>query len=561
MNGTILDVLRDRAARTPDRVVFRFDEDDRVQSVTFADLARAARSMAAALNREIAPGQRVLLVYPAGVPFIEALFGCLMAGIIAAPIYPGSVTDRSSSFEAIVENAAPAAVLTTGATLARLRKRGAAQGNLRWLPTDAIDVTDGDARASRPEPQDIALLQYTSSTTGKAKGVMVTHANILHNTRAIRETYSLTDGSRGVCWLPPYHDMGLIGGVLQTVSTGMETLLFSALSFAQHPLRWLAAISSHRAELTAAPDFAYELAAAKLETLDGPLDLDLRTWRVAISGAEPVRASTMRRFAAATELYGFRAEAFFPSYGLAESTLIATGRRNATQVSIRTIDRHAAGERVVREPRNPLAAQEIVGCGRPVGGMRVLTVDPERRLPCPDESIGEVWMAGDSVTAGYWNLPEETASTFCAFLANSDGPFLRTGDLAFRVGGELFVTGRIKDLIIVRGRNHDPAGIERSVEQCSPRFASHGAAAFTVAAQSGEMLVVMQETTNAVSKDERADLLARARAAVANEHQLSLHDLVLVRRGSLPRTTSGKIQRFRCRLRYVAGEVEGIAVS
>src|SRR5215203_1005044 len=547
---TLAGLLRARAAERPEQVAFTFLADGEAEggSLTYGDLDRRAAAIASALAESVSPGERALLLYPPGLDFIAAFFGCLYAGIVAVPAYPPRPNDRSQSrLRAIAKDATPRAALTTGAILAgAVEPRGLLAvapelTGLRWLPTDGSSASPA-AILAEPAPESVAFLQYTSGSTATPKGVMITHANLLHNEETIGAAFGMDEESVVVGWLPLYHDMGLIGNVLQPLHAGARCVLMSPVAFLQRPLRWLEAIGRYRGTVSGGPNFAYELCLRKAspEALAG---LDLSSWRVAFNGAEPVRASTLERFAAAFAPCGFRREALYPCYGLAEATLFVTGG--------------VPGE----APRADLSTGRV-SCGQTWMGQRLVVADPETGMEVLPGSEGEVWIAGPSVARGYWQNEEATERDFNAFLMTAsggvEGPFLRTGDLGFLAGGELYVTGRLKDLIILRGRNLYPQDVELTAERAHPELRPGGGAAFSVEIEGEERLVVVHEVErrrrNGVEKIAEA-----VRQAVAAEHEVQVYEVVLIRQGALPKTSSGKVQRRLCRDLYLRGEltVEG----
>ena len=551
---TVAGLLRARAAERPERLAVTFLADGEAEGgrLTYGELDRRAAAIAAALAGSVRPGERALLLYPPGLDFIAAFFGCLYAGVVAVPAYPPRPNDRSQSrLRAIARDAAPRAALTTEAILAgAVEPRGLLAAapelaGLRWIPTDALSSSAGTAGALPPEPdpESVAFLQYTSGSTATPKGVMVTHANLLHNERMIGAAFQMDEDSVVVGWLPLYHDMGLIGNVLQPLHAGATCVLMSPVAFLQRPMRWLEAIGRYRGTTSGGPNFAYELCARKAspEALAG---LDLASWRVAFNGAEPVRASTLERFAATFAPCGFRPEAFYPCYGLAEATLFVSGGPPGEAPRI-----DSGGRRV--------------SCGHAWLGQRIAVADPETGVEAAPGAEGEVWIAGPSVARGYWENPAATARDFNAFLATGEGPFLRTGDLGLLSGGELYVTGRLKDLIILRGRNLYPQDVELTAEGAHPDLRPGGGAAFAVeAVENGgeERLVIVHEVGR--RRGERVEEIAEAvRRAVAAEHEAQVHEVVLIRQGGLPKTSSGKVQRRLCRELYLQGELPVVGRS
>jgi acyl-CoA synthetase (AMP-forming)/AMP-acid ligase II len=546
---TIAEVLRARAAATPDELAFLFLTDGETEGprLTFAALDVAARAVAAALGDTAEPGDRALVLYEPGLDFIPGFFGCLYAGVIPVPVAPPRLDRLTQSWQALANVTAdcrPRAVVSTADLAVRLPRglQGFPHGaDLRWIATDRIDPSLASRwREPQTGPDDIALLQYTSGSTAAPKGVMITHRNLMHNERMIQTAVEHCGQGLGVCWLPLYHDMGLIAGVLQGIYHGAPVVLMSPLGMLQQPFRWLRAISRYRADTSGGPNFAYDLCVQRL-TAEQKKTVDLSNWSVAGIGSEPVSARTMERFAAAFAECGFRPEAFYPTYGLAEATLMVTGGAKAARPVVRTGN-------VAADPRT------LVGCGHAWLGQEVIIVDPDSHKRCPVGIVGEIWVRGESVARGYWGRPEETEQTFRARLADAGvGPFLRTGDLGFIDSGELFITGRLKELIVIRGRNHYPQDIEATVQQVSPALRAGGGAAFETGPDGEARLVVVQEIERRARGVDIARLTGDIRQAVAERHELQLHDIRFLEPGSLPRTTSGKIQRHACRAGYERG--------
>jgi len=496
---TLVDVLRQRAIDTPRRNAFTFDG----AKLTYADLDIRARAMAAKLQRRGDTGERALLVYPPGLDFVAALFGCLYAGWIAVP----TASSRADYLQRVAQDAQPRAVLTTPT----LAGRGVA--TLGVPPVcDAHEDDAGAWHAPRLGPDDLAILQYTSGSTTTPRGVMLSHANLVHNTAQIAQRFEIDPRrSRGVIWLPPFHDMGLIGGILQGVASGFPIALMSPLTFLRRPVRWLEAIGRERATISGGPNFAYDLCVERISP-EERAGLDLSSWEVAFNGAEPVRAATLERFSQTFAECGFRSSAFYPCYGLAEATLMVTG-----------------GAKL--EP--PVIRDGVVSSGRAIDDQQLEIVD------------GEIWVRGPSVARGYWQQPERTRETFGTRLANGDGPFLRTGDLGFVHDGELYVTGRIKSVLFVGGRNVHAEDVERTVAGSHHAGWPGGVAAVSVEAAQRERLVILQELVQ--PSPASLDAIVRAiRVSVAEEHQVPVSQVVLLRPGRIPRTSSGKVRRQEC---------------
>ena len=546
--------------------------------LTYAELRARARAIAVQLKLAGAQGSRALLLFSPGLDFVCAFLGCLYAGVTAVPAYPPRKNNKMLRLQAIVQDAEAAAVLTTADLLAKITKwfdAGSPLADARWLAVDDISVNDiaGDDTAykeSLPIVNPLAFLQYTSGSTGTPKGVMVSQENITHNLKAIHRCFGHSLQSKGVIWLPPYHDMGLIGGILQPLYGGFEVTLMSPIDFLQKPLRWLQAISAHGATTSGGPDFAYSLCARKAqmllekETAPQPLaDLDLSSWQVAFTGAEPVRADTLALFADVFAPYGFRPEAFYPCYGMAETTLIVSGGAVNARPVFEAVEADALSQRKVKlaDAKSDQQVQVVVGCGDSLSDQRIEIVSPETKRRCLPGEVGEIWVKGKSVTQGYWKNVEETLRAYRAYTSDTgEGPFLRTGDLGF-VGAshspnELFVTGRIKDVMIIRGRNYYPQDVERTVEDAHPAIRQGAIAAFTVEESGAQQLIVVAEIerTHLRSLDV-GDVSGAIRQAIAADFSLQVQTALLVKPGSIPKTSSGKIQRYRCRELFLAGDL------
>ena len=531
--ASIGEALRLQAALRPGRRAFVFlaDGEEESDRLTYRALDRRARAVAALLQRHGATGERVLLLFPPGLDFVAAFFGCLYAGAVAVPAQPPH--ERSlSRLRAIVRDSGPRCVLAAADD--RLRRTAAGVPELegvRWLTVDGARSGEASWRDPGMGEGDLAFLQYTSGSTADPKGVMVTHGNLLANARSIAQAVGLSERDVLLSWLPLYHDMGLIGIVIQTVLLGARCVLMSPAAFLQRPMRWPRAVARYGATLSGGPDFAWDLCARKT-TPEERAGLDLRRWRVAFNGAEPVRAETLDRFAQAFAPAGFRAAALCPCYGLAEATLLVS---------------------VASPGEAPSVREKLAGSGAVAPGTEVAIVHPRTRRRVEPGRVGEIWVAGPQVAAGYWGRPRETARTFRARLTGeARGGWLRTGDLGFLVGDELFVTGRIKDLIVLRGRNLYPQDVERTAEASHPAFAPGGAAAFAVEVEGRERLAVALEVGRRFRMEEAGDAVAALRKAVAEEHEAEVHGVALLRPGTLPRTSSGKVRRRACRDAFLA---------
>ena len=559
---TLVDVLRRRAAEQPDDAAYIFLPDRGAErlSLSFAELYARARAVAASLAERGQKGDRAVLVFSPGLDFIVAFFACLLAGVIAVPMMvPRRASSRDAS-AAILADCSPRFAMTrrdllTDARPELMERFGT--GELDWVLVDSCSRDSGELQAPLPLParEDVALLQYTSGSTSSPKGVIVNHGNLIENSEMIRIALGNTRNSTHVSWVPLYHDMGLILNALQSLYIGALCVLLAPVSFMQRPLSWLRAIHDYRAEVAGGPNFAFDLCVKRHrpEELHG---IDLSCWKVALNGAEPVRASTIDRFASTFAPYGFDAKSIHPAYGMAEATLLISAGRRGTGPVTRRIDREALRNQMVA-PARAQDAQILVGCGRQLVGERLAIVDPETRMPLGPGLVGEVWVAGPHVAQGYWRNPDATASVFTARTACGAAQYwLRTGDLGFLdEDGELYITGRIKDLIIIRGINHYPQDIEETVQDSHAALRRHCGAAFSVPDHNDEeQLVLVQEVERAFRRQIASEeIIASVREAITREHEIAAREIVLIRTGSLPKTTSGKIQRRLTRQMFLAG--------
>lgn len=581
--ASLVDLVRCRADAQTDEFAFAFLADGERESArwSYADLEQRARAVAVALDaHRVGRGDRVLLLYAPGLEFISAFFGCLFRGAVAVPMYPphpSRVVREMPRLRALATSSGASAVLTTSALLPLVERFSEGDAVFAPLARLATDVLPHAALAADwVDPlvtrADLAFLQYTSGSTGTPKGVMVTHGQLLHNLEMVRVAFGHDERSTFVGWLPLYHDMGLIGNVMQPLFLGASCILMPPAAFLQRPVRWLQAITRYRAHTSGGPNFGYDWCVQRIrpEEREG---LDLRSWRVAFNGAEPIRASTIAAFAHAFAPQGFRAEASYPCYGLAESTLFTTGVDRARGVVSGWFDaaQLEAGVVSVAAVGQPGAVQ-LVGSGQVWMDRTLVIANPDTNRPELPGRIGEIWVGGADVASGYWNQPDATADTFGARLAGvGKGPYLRTGDLGFLHGGQVFVAGRLKDLIIVNGRNYFPQDLERSVEESHPAIRAGSVAAFGVERAAEERPVIVAEVgreylprgnEQSTGADTGLAIVAEAtRKAVAHFHALSLLDVVLLRPGLIPKTSSGKIQRRACRTGYLADSLDGVVYT
>jgi amino acid adenylation domain-containing protein len=568
MHTTVTDLLQSRASTTPARHAYSYllDGETDEARLDYAELDRRARAIAAWLQSAGAEGERALLLYPPGLDYIAAFFGCLYAGVVAVPAYPPQRRRGLPRVHAILADARPRFALSTTSLRSMLAPVTGEDGSpagltdVHWLTTDQLEP-GLEAGWTRPPltAETLAFLQYTSGSTGNPKGVKVSHGNLLQNQRAIQDAFGHTSDDVIVGWLPLYHDMGLIGNVLQPLYVGAPCILMSPVHFLQKPARWLSAISTYRATTSGGPNFSYELCVKQVSDAQRD-ELDLRSWTLAFNGAEPVRASTIDRFSERFQVCGFRRQAFYPCYGLAEATLLVTGGTKGADPVVHSTG-HVSGSPAAHSP-STTRDNRIVGCGEARGGQSIRIVHPDSGLPCDDGQEGEIWVSGPSVAQGYWQREEESRATFHASLAASgEGPFLRTGDLGVLRDGELFVTGRLKDLIIIRGRNHYPHDIERTVEDCHPVLRAGGCAAFSVTGKEDEQLVVVQEVEPRAKTVDVPAIADTIRQAVAQVHEVSVSAVVLIKAGQLPKTSSGKVQRGLCRTQFLERSLATVGES
>jgi len=566
-DATMHDVLRARCQFNAEATAFTFLVDGETEGarLTYADLDAHARVIATALReRGVQRGDRALLLYPPGLDFLPAFFGCLYAGVIAVPSYPPQAGQTSRTLPrllGIIDDADVAIVLAPSAVVAAARTLRLTP--VEWLATDAYaDLPCSDHSTIDVGPDDIAFLQYTSGSTASPRGVMVTHANLLHNLAYASHNAENDAESVSVSWLPVIHDMGLIEGVLAPIYNGYPAYLMAPAAFLHRPARWLRAITRYRATTSGGPNFAYDLCVKKVSE-EQRASLELSAWRIAYNGAEPIRANTLEAFHARFRDVGFRWRSFYPVYGLAESTLlVSTGGRDYEPV-VREADAESLSRgalhttRDVDAPTRTLVSSGHVGCGTDV-----LIVEPDTHKRCASDIVGEIWIASPSVARGYWKRDDETRETFNARLADGTGPFLRTGDLGVISDGELFVTGRIKDVLIVRGLKHYPQDLELTVERQHDVIRAGCSAAFSLDASDGEAVAIALEIDDRKLPDEPAerdaflhDVIGRVKRAVVEQHGIVLSAVSVLPIGGLPKTSSGKLRRRACRAAFLDGSL------
>jgi acyl-CoA synthetase (AMP-forming)/AMP-acid ligase II len=559
---SLVEVMSLRAERTPEQVGYVFLKDglNDETSLTYGQLDRKARQIAAYLRERIEPGSRVLINHAPGLDYICSYYGCLYASMVAVPVYPPRFNQKLDRLNSIVSSATPKAALTSKQIMDSLRT-GIAEspllGPLWWVETDSLAEESPLSETQLPRADALAFLQYTSGSTSEPKGVMLSHGNMMANLQVIQECFGLSTESRGLVWLPPYHDMGLIGGVLEPAYTGFPVVLMSPFTFLQRPYRWLQAASKYKVTTTGGPNFAYDLCVRRISD-EQIAELDLSALEVTFCGAEPIRSEMIERFSARFAPCGFRAESFYPCYGLAEATLMVSGGTKLEKPVLETFDgdtlEHQGNAVVAADAKN---VRRLVGCGKEAPNHKVRIVDPVTLVQCPDGKVGEIWFSGPSVAQGYWQRPEDTETHFRATIEGdpSGDVFLRTGDLGFLRHEQLYVTGRLKDLLIIHGRNLYPQDIELTVESSHASLKAGAGAAFAIVLESGERLVVVQELDRKSKEVDLDAVMQSIRNSVMEHHGVSPYAISIIEPNSIPLTSSGKIQRHAARKLFLGGEL------
>ena len=565
---TLVDVLRHRSLVDGDRTAYIYLRDGQNEDIrwTYRELEQKVAALSQHILRHAKPGERVLICHHPGMDYVLSFWACVVSGIIAVPVYPPRFNQKLERIQSIVQDVGAKIALTSTSVVENIRPLLTTQPSLAqivWVETDTFTLSSDSPVTERPRVNagDLAFIQYTSGSTSQPKGVMLTHSNLVSNLAAIQNGFGHHSESRGVTWLPPYHDMGLIGGVLSPVFTGFPVVMFSPFTFLQRPIRWLQAISKYKSTSSGAPNFAFELCAKRISD-EQVAELDLSHWETAFCGAEPIRAEAMDTFAKKFAPAGFRSEAFYPCYGLAEATLMVSGGNRMTglkRISLNT--KHLENERrATVVDANAPGSRQYIGCGHAVFGHEIRIVNADG-MALSDGQVGEIWVHGPSIAKGYWNRPDESKRTFQAEVVGESGKhFLRTGDLGFLNCGELFVTGRVKDLVIIRGRNVYPQDIESTVQAAHAGVASGNGAVFSVEAAGEERLVVVQEIDRkyraGLETQEAESVLKTIYEKILESHELKPHAVMLVKHNSIPLTSSGKIQRQATRKLFLDGGLE-----
>ena len=572
-NSTIVDVLLDKSTNHPHQTAYTFlaDGEHESGSCNYQKLDLQARAIAVQLLTKVKPGDRALLIYPytSGLEFIAGFLGCLYAGVIAVTDYPRQHIKSLSQYQNRIVDCQAAIALTTQEFADRVKGQLISNPGmalklnaLPWIASDRVNL-DLAKQWQMPDitSDTLAFLQYTSGSTGQPKGVMVSHGNVLHNSQVIYQSFEHHAQTKILMWLPMFHDMGLIGGVMQPLFAGLPAVLMSPIALAQRPFLWLQALSKYQITTSGGPNFAYDLLCQKV-TAQQRATLDLSHWEVAFTGAEPVRAETLKRFAELYEPCGFKPEAFYPCYGMAEATLFITGVNASKYPTITYLDKKAlTQDQVVEVTAEHPHAKSAVSCGQTWLGDEIIIVDPETKIQCTENQVGEIWAAGAGIGKGYFQKEEQTAATFQATLADHPGQaYLRTGDLGFIKDGELYITGRIKDMMILWGRNHYPQHIEETVENSHPALRPNHGAAFSVDFNGEEQLVIAHEINRTdLRKLNAGEVIGAIRLAVGEQNMANVFAVALLKTGSIPKTSSGKIQRRACQSMFLDGSLNTVA--
>ncbi|MBC6492037.1 AMP-binding protein [Flavihumibacter stibioxidans] len=560
---SLVDILRWRAKHQPDRLAYRYLQNGEREEIilNYVELDKRARAIGALLQANTRPKERALLLLPPGPDFIAAFWGCLYARVIAIPAYPlhpARLEKMLPNILRIISDATPAVALLTTSLFDAVQTSDICRdkfADIKLLPTDHPDKTSLAEKWQEQliDPNELAFLQYTSGSTFSPKGVMVNHRNLIHNLGQIEKHFGQSSESHAVIWLPPYHDMGLVGGILQPLYSGYPSTLIPYTLFLQQPFRWLDAISHFRGTTSGGPNFAYELCLRKIKP-EQREQLDLSSWEVAFNGAEPIHQNTIQRFAEYFSPSGFHQNSFLPCYGLAEATLMVSGGPKKRSLQVRKLSRTALErDHSISSPASMEDEWKIVGCGQVPLEQQVIVVNTETLSPCPRGQVGEIWVSGPNIAPGYWNNPAATNESFGAKLSlNSDRTYLRTGDAGFLDDGELFITGRLKNLIIISGKNHYANDIEQTASNSHPAIMPSGLAAFSVQEDDGEKLIIIAEIHRDQDLCKKEEITKAIKTAVSTCHDLQVHDIKITCAGSIPRTTSGKIRHFICRKQYLA---------
>ncbi|MBR8830036.1 MAG: fatty acyl-AMP ligase [Chlorogloea purpurea SAG 13.99] len=563
---TLVELLRYRASHQPDSHAYTFLVDGRKPTppLSYAQLDRQARAIGALLQKYAARGERALLLYPQGLEVIAAFCGCLYAGVIAIPVPPpesGRLKRTLPRLRAIVKDANATFALVGESILSLIegmKEEFPEFNQMQWITSESIDLSLADRwEDPRVDKDVLAYLQYTSGSTNTPKGVMLSHFNLMHHAGYLQKACGYEPDSVTITWMPYFHDYGLVEGMIVPLYNGTPCYLMSPFSFIKRPLQWLKNIGHYKVTHTQAPNFAYDLCARRAKPGDIS-ELDLSSWQAAGNAAEPINPKVMEKFVETFAPCGFRWETFAPAYGLAEYTLLVSTKPKGTIPVITSLDAGAFEKDKIVEvlPGEKSGVKYIPGCGRRVCETLIAIVHPDTLTRCAPDEVGEIWVSDPSVAQGYWRREEATKETFAAYIEDTgEGPFLRTGDLGFLLHGELYITGRIKDLIIVRGANHYPQDLEWSVQHLSEVFRPDYGAAFSIEDGGEEKLVIVQELERRSGDIDTAGLIADIRQEIAEQHEIMTYAIVLAKPGTVLKTASGKIQRRAIRQNFLNGAI------
>ena len=566
---TIVELLRSRAKGQPQQHAYTFMVNGKKEgnSFTYSELDHQTRAIAATLQKYQAQGERALLLYPQGLEVIAAFCGCLYAGVIAIPVPPpesGRLKRTLPRLRSIVKDANATIALTTASVfelIETVKDEFPEFEQMRWIDTETIDLDLADEwQDPKVDKNAIAYLQYTSGSTSTPKGVMLTHYNLMHHCRNLQQACGYDEQSVTVTWMPYFHDYGLVEGMMVPLYNAHPCYVMSPFSFIKRPLNWLQNMSKYKGTHSQAPNFAYDLCTRRIKPKQ-IAELDLSPWEAAGNAAEPINPHVMAKFVEMFSPCGFKWETFAPSYGLAENTLLATTKPKGTRPVFLGIETAAIEQDkiVVANPEQEHGVRIVSGCGKKVCNTQIAIADPASMTAKASDEVGEVWIKDPSVAVGYWKRPEATKETFQAYLQDTqEGPFLRTGDLGFIHEGELFITGRIKDLIIIRGTNHYPQDVEWSVQALHAALRPDYGAAFSIQDKGEERLIVVQEVERRSGDLDTETIIADIKQEIAEQHEIQVYGVVLAKSGNILKTASGKIQRRACREKYLAGTLTTI---
>ena len=583
LHSTIVDALNDAVAKRPSGIAFTFLDGDREISITYLELMTKARAIAVAMRSSVTPGDRVALLYPAGIDFIEAFFACMYAEVIAIPVHPPQNPELTTSLQRVNESLEPALWLSTTIVLDKLKKLFSVKRpvlnkivtifsgdkpfdgtpsnpydleKLPWFTTEKIDAALA-VRFRQPviNPDAVALLQYTSDTLGHPKGVMLTHSNMAHNLEMNRMDTELHASDVCVSWLPPFHNIGLIIGILQPIYSQIPVYLMTSRAFFERPGRWLQAISKYKATISGAPDFAYQLCLSAMKPEEKNL-LDLSSWEIAFCSGESVRPTTLDNFYKAFRSCGVRKEIFYPAYGLTETTVYALGSKRNMGAQLKHVDKDAlALQKIVPVTPYVATAQAVISYTNNAHFQQVRIINPDTLIECAEGELGEIWLKSPSVAVGYWKQPTETKKTFQNFI-NDEGPFLRTGDLGYKQqDNQVIVTGRQKELIIIDGKNYFPHDIEYSVSRCHSDLTPGGLAALGTKKNGAEQLIIIAEVDE-ISGERANAIFSTIRRRVSDNYGIRVYSIFLIPRKMIKKTLGGKIRRSEIRKRYFDNNLE-----